>query len=54
MKLKNMSSDSVTVNKELRSSQYECIKQEEIKEQSKAAELTQIETVPMYIETNSI
>ena len=45
-----MSSDSDTVSKELRSSEYECINQEEIKEQSKPA----IETVPMNIDTNTI
>ena len=31
MKLKDMSSDSDTVSKELRSSEYECINQAEIK-----------------------
>ena len=40
-----MSSDSDTVSKELRSSEYECINQEEIKEQSKPAKVTKIETV---------
>ena len=45
-----MSSDSDTVSKELRSSEYECINQEEIKEKSKPA----IETVPMNIDTNTI
>ena len=39
-----MSSDSDTVSKELRSS-YECINQKEIKEQSKPAKVTKIETV---------
>ena len=49
-----MSSDSDTVTKELRSSEYECINQEEIKEQAKQEKLTKIETVPMNIETNSM
>ena len=49
-----MSSDSDTVTKELRSSEYECINQEEIKEQAKPAKVTKIETVPMNIETNSM
>ena len=47
-----MTSDSDSVSKELRSSEYECINQEEIKEQSKPAKITEIETV--NIETNTI
>ena len=45
-----MSSDSDTVTKELRSSEYECINQEEIKEQAKPAIQTKIEKVQMNIE----
>ena len=45
-----MSRDSDNVSKELRSSEYECINQEEINEQSKPA----IGTVPMNIDTNTI